>query len=211
MNGKSLSVAVAIMFAGALGASTTFAATDAAAGAAVTYTGGGFGGSSSQWGTGTFNPSIITSATYLTDGTQWNTGAAQGLPTGPGTAFWYGSSDGDSSQWLTISLGHMATVSSIVLQADNNDAYQVQYHSGSGWTTLGTFGSVGGWGLATRPELTFSAITTDGFRIVATGGDGFYAVGHFTAAVPEPETYGMLMAGLGLIGFMARRKKQAAA
>ncbi|MES2127733.1 MAG: PEP-CTERM sorting domain-containing protein [Pseudomonadota bacterium] len=28
-----------------------------------------------------------------------------------------------------------------------------------------------------------------------------------TAAVPEPETYGMLLAGLGLVGFMARRKK----
>ena len=28
-----------------------------------------------------------------------------------------------------------------------------------------------------------------------------------TAAVPEPETYAMLLAGLGLLGFMARRKK----
>ena len=28
------------------------------------------------------------------------------------------------------------------------------------------------------------------------------------AAVPEPETYAMLLAGLGLIGFMARRRKQ---
>ncbi|CDG82103.1 FxDxF family PEP-CTERM protein [Janthinobacterium agaricidamnosum] len=27
------------------------------------------------------------------------------------------------------------------------------------------------------------------------------------AAVPEPETYGMLLAGLGLIGFLARRRK----
>lgn len=28
-----------------------------------------------------------------------------------------------------------------------------------------------------------------------------------TAAVPEPETYAMLMAGLGLVGFIARRRK----
>ena len=32
----------------------------------------------------------------------------------------------------------------------------------------------------------------------------------FTAAVPEPETYAMLMAGLGLLGVVARRKKQMA-
>jgi hypothetical protein len=28
-----------------------------------------------------------------------------------------------------------------------------------------------------------------------------------TSAVPEPETYAMLMAGLGLVGFAARRRK----
>ncbi len=31
----------------------------------------------------------------------------------------------------------------------------------------------------------------------------------FTTAVPEPETYAMLLAGLGLVGFAARRRKQA--
>jgi hypothetical protein len=29
-----------------------------------------------------------------------------------------------------------------------------------------------------------------------------------TAAIPEPETYAMLLAGLGLLGFAARRRKQ---
>lgn len=31
----------------------------------------------------------------------------------------------------------------------------------------------------------------------------------FTAPVPEPETYALLLAGLGFIGFMSRRRKQA--
>jgi hypothetical protein len=31
-----------------------------------------------------------------------------------------------------------------------------------------------------------------------------------TAAVPEPETYAMMMAGLGLVGFMSRRRRQVA-
>lgn len=36
---------------------------------------------------------------------------------------------------------------------------------------------------------------------------GSYTGGISVAAVPEPETYAMLLAGLGLIGFAARRRK----
>lgn len=47
------------------------------------------------------------------------------------------------------------------------------------------------------------------FQLASTNFDQFYISGMtVTAAVPEPETYAMLMAGLGLIGFMARRRKQ---
>lgn len=35
--------------------------------------------------------------------------------------------------------------------------------------------------------------------------------GFLIAAVPEPETYAMMLAGLGLLGFVARRRKQKAA
>lgn len=35
---------------------------------------------------------------------------------------------------------------------------------------------------------------------------GYYAMA--VAVIPELETYAMLLAGLGLVGFIARRKKQ---
>jgi hypothetical protein len=41
---------------------------------------------------------------------------------------------------------------------------------------------------------------------------GFYAIDDLTfesaGAIPEPETYAMLLAGFGLLGFAARRRKQ---
>src|SRR5258708_4511695 len=37
--------------------------------------------------------------------------------------------------------------------------------------------------------------------------DRFVADGFLTAVVPEPETYALLLAGLGFLGFMARRRK----
>ena len=49
-----------------------------------------------------------------------------------------------------------------------------------------------------------------------TDGDANYA-GNYNpvffgtaSLVPEPETYAMLLAGLGLLGFMARRRKESA-
>jgi hypothetical protein len=63
------------------------------------------------------------------------------------------------------------------------------------------------------------------FEVVDTGGvvanydstrgiynnSNYFAVAVPIDAVPEPETYAMLIAGLGLLGFMARRRKQKAA
>jgi len=40
----------------------------------------------------------------------------------------------------------------------------------------------------------------------ATGGLETFFVSQSVAAVPEPETYGLLLSGLGLLGFIARRR-----
>ena len=43
----------------------------------------------------------------------------------------------------------------------------------------------------------------------SNGGQGFSSVMTIAApAIPEPETYAMLLAGLGFLGFAARRRKQ---
>ena len=43
------------------------------------------------------------------------------------------------------------------------------------------------------------------------GATGLVAARDLVSAIPEPETYAMLLAGLGLMGFIARRRKQLAA
>jgi hypothetical protein len=177
-----------------------FADTNLALGATVTTNGPGWG-NSSGWCCGSFNPSSIVNGTPQADGTQWN----------EGTAFWSGGVP-DTADTLTITLANTASVDEIVLQADDNDAYQVNYWNGTAWTDLTTFSAVGGWGLATRPELFLGApVTTDAFQITAVGGDGDYAVGQFealgTAATPEPATYTMILTGLGVLGAMVRRRR----
>lgn len=77
-----------------------------------------------------------------------------------------------------------------------------------GATNFGSF--AGGTG-----AYTFNLPTAGNYHVdikgTATGAfGGTYAVGLQVAAVPEPETYAMLLAGLGVMGAIARRRKQAA-
>jgi hypothetical protein len=50
--------------------------------------------------------------------------------------------------------------------------------------------------------------TTDFFLYTADQGNQWGANAVAGAPVPEPETYAMMLAGLGLLGFVARRRKQ---
>jgi Lamin Tail Domain/PEP-CTERM motif len=70
-------------------------------------------------------------------------------------------------------------------------------------TPMTTFSNAAGLNNATLTQK--SAIGTDGAFLSASGLEiGSASV---VAAVPEPETYAMMLAGLGLLGFMFRNKK----
>jgi hypothetical protein len=50
-----------------------------------------------------------------------------------------------------------------------------------------------------------SSVVVSGGRLVITASDGVFTLDN-VAAVPEPETYALMLAGIGLIGAIARRK-----
>lgn len=51
--------------------------------------------------------------------------------------------------------------------------------------------------------------TNPGFSHVSSLGGAFYSTAPITAAIPEPSTYALMLAGLGIVGFVANRRRKA--
>ena len=88
--------------------------------------------------------------------------------------------------------------------------------------SLNSTGGSGG-GYVDLLNFTVHNATISEFNHLSSGGTDAYfaadvlnlsgntgAIGATVAAVPEPESYAMLLSGLGLLGFVARRRQQPA-
>lgn len=132
--------------------------------------------------------------------------------------------EGASGATFTLDFGQLYTLTDVLLGVDHNDFYQVQVSTdGLAWNTLFTnlafegqsfFGSEIISSVAGDAEyqasIDFPSVAARYARIYAVAGDGAYSVSEMSfsgvAVVPEPETYALMLAGLGLLGFAARRR-----
>jgi hypothetical protein len=84
-------------------------------------------------------------------------------------------------------------------------------NAGANATPLGGDDTViGSWGFGGGPIAPHSFTLAPGSYYYLVSGDsapGAYLIGSLATPVPEPETYAMLLAGLGVAGFLARRRR----
>ena len=124
----------------------------------------------------------------------------------------------------TTSSNFDAIVSSISRTADTGldisglSLYRVGGGTGTGGTGMDTLISSGtqvNKGAMDVWSVSSSNLSAGDYYLLVSGNMVSNTAASFGGAVmlapvPEPETYGMMLAGLGVLGFLARRRKQAA-
>lgn len=149
-----------------------------------------------------------------------------------GVAIWEGGENFFGSSWLALNsdagdtftnrfvfsiTGAPSDLSAFVgstnpLATSGLDISNLSLYSGAGdLLTTGTATSTGAFDLW---QLSAAALATGNYYLQVSGTvvgntGGAFAGSVALNPVPEPETYGMMLAGLGVLGFLARRRKAA--
>jgi len=160
----------------------------------------------------TVNIAANLAAQSYTQSSAWNGYGAQSAFNGGG---WNAGDFG--YHWIQVDLGAVKDIASVQftlgLLPNNNVIEQVFVSNsaiGANWNSLSPAASFIGFG--SNGDSKNLSLNTSGryLEIVANGGQSWTALSNVNvAAVPEPETYAMLLAGLGLVGAISRRKKTA--
>jgi len=154
----------------------------------------------SGWDGGSTPSNVITlvDGVFAPESQQWNDGS-----------YWWDETQTVSPFRTTLALDASYTFNRLVLQADNNDDYLIEYWTGAAWQSVFTAGAVGGYGLTTRDSGMLSPFSTNQFRFTALNGDQYYAMSEFqafAAGVPEAGTWALMMFGFGAVGYAMRRR-----
>lgn len=154
--------------------------------------------------------STVTDGLFVADQNHWQDGTV-----------WWHEYDTTGLRHIDINLQGLFLITGAIVQADNNDAYLLEYEDTSNtWHTLWNVPVSCCWGMATRPNradntevfplppVTAKEVRISGIEAV----DRYYAVSEvqvFGTAVPEPASLVLVGAGIGLLGFVTlwRRKR----
>jgi hypothetical protein len=132
---------------------------------------------------------------------------------------WQGPTTGDPAHSIAISFGGTFTIDGAIVQADDNDTYELDYlGTDDAYHLWWSIPEIPSFGLVTRPNadqttiMTLPTVQALGVEIFATGGDGDYAVSQVevfgNASVPEPGMLGFLSAALvGIVALVSRKKR----
>lgn len=157
----------------------------------------------SGWEGGSTASNILTlvDGAFAPESQQWNDGS-----------FWWDETQTASPFQTYLTMDATYSFDRLVLQADNNDDYRIDYWDGTTWQLAFWAGAVGGYGLTTRDSGIISSFSTDEFRFTALNGDQYYAMSEFqafaTPGVPEPASWALMLGGFGLIGGAMRSRRK---